>query len=166
MKILLPLLFITLFNFSFAQESATDTCVVTPFQVYLQDQDPFSNIRNAPGGDIILKINNQHGYGYILTIIDFKNGWFKINHVSGIDSYDITNFEGWIHSSIVAAATTYDLVLMDKPNGTITTGKLKGEHDTFNITNVYCNWIQVNCNGVTGWVESSKICGNPVTTCP
>ena len=38
--------------------------------------------------------------------------------------------------------------------------------DTFKIIDVYCEWIKIECKGVIGWVESERICGNPVTTCP
>ena len=113
-KLIILTLCITLFNTSFSQES-NDTYTIKPFKAYIDDKDDYSNIRDSPRGEIVLKLNNT--YGYILNIIGYENGWFKINNISGVDEYDISNFEGWIHGSIVGAATTLDLELLDKPNG-------------------------------------------------
>ena len=169
-KIMKKLIIITFclafFNVSFSQESNSNTCMVKPFKAYIDDKDDYSNIRESPSGPIVLKLNNTYGYGYILNVIDYENGWLKINSISGVDEYEISNFEGWIHGSIVGAATTYNLELLDKPNGKTKIGTLKGEHDTFKIKEVYCEWIKIDCNGLVGWVQSDKICGNPVTTCP
>lgn len=159
-------IFILFFNFSFLQESKNDKCTVKPFEVYLDDEDTYSNIRDSPKGNIVLKINSKYSYGYILNVIDFKDGWLKINKISGVEEYEISEFEGWIHSSIVGVATTHNIDLFDKPNSKTKVGKLIGEQDTFKIKDVYCQWIKIEYKGVIGWVESEKICGNPVTTCP
>lgn len=160
------ILFISLFNFSFSQESKDDKCSVKPFKVYLDDADDYSNIRESPKGEIVLKINNTYSYGYILNVIDFKEGWLKINKISGVDEYEISEFEGWVHSSVVGASATHNIDVFDKPNSITKVGKLKGEQDTFKIIDVYCEWIKIEDKGIVGWVESEKICGNPVTTCP
>ncbi|MFK8046179.1 MAG: hypothetical protein AB8B72_11835 [Crocinitomicaceae bacterium] len=156
----------SLIGLSFSNQIKGDSCIVKPFKVYRDDKDTWSNIRNQPNGEIVLKLNTDYSDGYILTVIDFEDGCLNINHIAGIDEYEVSNFEGWVHWSIVGAATTYNLDLLDKPNGKTIIGKLIGEKDTFKIINAKCEWIEVNCNGVKGWVESDKICGNPVTTCP
>jgi len=83
----------------------------------------------------------------------------------GVNEITVTNFEGWIHTSIVGAAVTYSFDVLDEPNGKIKVGRLIGEQDTLKIKEVYCEWIKIECNDIVGWVKSSKICGNPVTTC-
>jgi len=165
-RLIILTIFLSFANFSFSQEIKNNQCKIKPFEVYLDDKDSYSNIRESPNGNIVLKINNEQSAGYSINVIDFQDGWLKINRISGVDGYEISEFEGWIHHSIVGAGTTYDLELLDKPNSKIIVGKLIGELDTFKIVDVYCEWIRVECKGVYGWVESKKICGNPVTTCP
>ncbi|MDB2462728.1 hypothetical protein N9W61_01325 [Algibacter sp.] len=165
-KLILLTLCLVFFNVSFSQESKNDVCTVKPFKAYIDDKDDYSNIRESPSGSIVLKLNNTYGYGYTLNIIGYEKGWLKINGISGVDAYEISNFEGWIHGSIVGAGTTHDIELLDKPNSKTKIGTLKGEQDAFKIKEVYCEWIKVDCNGLVGWVQSNKICGNPVTTCP
>lgn len=148
------------------QENKDAKCTIKPFEVYLDDEDEYSNIRATPGGQIVLKINNEHSYGYILNVIDIEKGWLKINEINGLEDYRISEFEGWVHTSIVGLGTTHDIDILDKPNGTNKMGKLLGEQDRFKIKDVYCEWVKIECKGVTGWIESEKTCGNPVTTCP
>ena len=155
-----------LLNPTSLQENKHEECSVKPFEVYLDDEDEFSNIRATPGGQIVLKLNNQYASGYILQVIDFENGWLKINEINGVDGYSISAFEGWVHTSIVGLGTTYDIDVLEQPNGTTKVGKVLGEQDTFTIKDVHCEWIKIECKGITGWIESEKTCGNPVTTCP
>jgi len=160
-------LIIFLSTVSFSQENKNNTCKSKPFKAFITDKDAFSNIRATPNGQIVLKINAEYLYGCVVNIIDFKDGWFKINEVNGVDGYKVSEFEGWLHSSIVGAATTHDLDVMDTPNGKIKVGKLIGENgDTFKITAMYCEWIQIKYKELVGWVKSEDICGNPVSTCP
>jgi len=62
------------------------------------------------------KINHidYNSHGYSIHVIDFKNGWLKINRISGIDESLISDFEGWIHTSVVGISTTYDIYLLVK----------------------------------------------------
>lgn len=150
---------------AFSQEMNTIKCNITPFNVYIDDADEFSSIRNSPNGEIVLKISNTQSYGYILNVIGFKNNWLKIDMITGVDSYRITNFVGWVHSSIIAASVTHTTNLFNKPNGNIT-GQLKGETGAFKIIDVHCNWVKIKTQQHIGWIASENICGNPVTTCP
>lgn len=156
----------SLLNPTFLQKGQDEKCSIKPFAVYLDDEDEYSNIRATPGGAIVLKINNKHSYGYILNVIDFKDGWLKINEINGVDGYRISEFEGWVHTSIVGLGTTYDIDALDQPNGTRKMGKVLGEQGSFKIKDVYCEWIRIEYKGVIGWIESERTCGNPVTTCP
>jgi len=111
-KLITLTIFISFFNYSFSQENKNDECNVKPFEVYLDDEDTYSNIRDNPKGNIVLKISNKYSSGYIINVIDFEDGWLKINRISGVDGCEISNFEGWIHSSIVGAGTTHNLDLL------------------------------------------------------
>lgn len=165
MRILILIYFLTL-NFAFSQENKETQCVIKPFEVFLDDVDNYTNIRNNPNGKIILKINNEDSYGHMMNVIDFKNGWLKINEIIAIDEYIISELEGWIHSSIVGISLTHSEDLLDKPNGEKKL-ELKGESgEIFKIIDVHCEWLKIKTKKGDGWIKSEKICGNPVTTCP
>ena len=127
-SIIVIIIFILFFNSSFSQEHISNDCTITEFEVYIDDEDSFSNIRKSPKGQIVLKLNNTNSYGYVLNVIDAKDGWLKINRISGVDEYDISNFIGWVHNSIVGAAVTHSLDVFEKPNiKSNKVGKLIGE---------------------------------------
>lgn len=153
---------ITLTSFSFSQNKK---CAFTPFKVYLDDKDNYSNIRETPNGEIILKINNSYGYGYIFNVIDCKGDWLKINHIQGIDQPKISEFEGWLHTSIVGVSFTYSLDLLDKPNGKKVLNIKRESGETYKVIGVDCDWVKIKTKNGVGWVKSEKICGNPVTNC-
>lgn len=164
------LVFIFLFfsvNLLFSQKNKDKKCKPTSFIVYLNDKAKgYSNVRETPNGYVILKLDNKYD-DYMLTIVDIKNSWLKVSEISSVNGgYNIINLEAWVHTSVVGAGVTHNLDVFNKPNGKTKVGTLKGEEDTFKIKDIYCKWIQIECNGLIGWVESSKICGNPVTTCP
>lgn len=161
----------------------------TSFTVWIDDdKGEFTNIRSNPNGTIILKINhkNYNSWGYMVNVIGAKNGWLKINRISGTEACVISDFEGWIHTSVVGISTTHDIYLLDKPNGkkvfkvtgetlehfkVLNTTKreklieVAGETEHFKIIEVKCNWLHVKTSKGSGWVKSEKLCGNPVTNC-
>jgi len=169
MKKLITFLLITLtltLNYSFSQETENSKADIVPFNVFLFDTtEVYSNIRLNPNGEIMLKLDYNTDY-FILKIIDYKDGWFKINDIVSVEfGYNISNFEGWIHHSIVAVTTRKDLVLKKKPNSKKTVGTIDLE-TTVKIIDVLGNWVKIEYKENIGWVESKWLCGNPVTTCP
>ncbi|WP_282079531.1 hypothetical protein [Aquimarina algiphila] len=184
----LVLLLMFLCNISYAQNEKCNS-----FEVFFDsdhDKGEFTNVRATPGGVIIFKINhkNYNSWGYSVNVINSKDSWLKINKITGTEECIISNFEGWIHVSVVGISTTHDIYLLDKPNGKKII-KVRGEtlehfkilHDPdgenlveikgeevnyFKIIETDCNWLKVRTKKGSGWVLSEKLCGNPVTTCP
>lgn len=173
-------------NWSYAQNEECNS-----FQVWIDiDDNPgeFTNIRATPNGIINFKINhgNYNSWGYFINVIGSDNTWLKINHIAGTEECVISNFEGWIHSSVVAISTTHDIYLLDQPNGekvikvtgeTLEHYKVFAEGEDlveiqgdpvnhFKIIDIDCNWLKLKSEKGSGWVKSEKLCGNPVTTCP
>lgn len=159
---LILVIIITSINFSFSQSKR---CVFTPFKVYLDDKDMYSSIRETPNGKIMLKINNSYGDGYIFNVIDCKGEWLKTNEIQGIDQPKISEFEGWVHTSIVGVSFTYSVDLLDKPNGKKVLNIKQESGETYKIIDVDCDWVKIKTKNGAGWVKSEKICGNPVTNC-
>ena len=159
---LLLLLVVFLSNMSFAQNEKCKS-----FKVYVDDdKDEFTNIRQTPNGTVIFKINKDYNAGIILNVIDFKEGWLKINKLEGVDELTMSNFVGWIHNSVVGVGATHNIYLSNKPKGKKIL-KIEGEQgDIFRIIDMQCEWVKIKTKKGNGWVESSELCGNPVTTCP
>jgi hypothetical protein len=153
-------------TFSFSQKIKNNDYKISPIEVFLDDSSiGYSNVRENPNGEIILKLDNEIDY-YVLNVIDFKKGWLKINNIVSVNyGYKISEFEGWIHSSIVGVSTRKELELMDKPNGKIALGNIEQEIGV-KIIDICFNWVKIEYKGINGWVESKWLCGNPVTTCP
>lgn len=167
MKNLIILLLLTLTcNYSFSQETEKNNTGIMPFSVFLFDTtDVYSNVRINPNGEIMLKLDYSNDY-FILTVIDYKNGWFKINNIVSVEyGYNISNFEGWIHHSLIAVTTRKNLELKEKPNSKKMVGTINLE-TTVQIIDVWSNWAKIKYKENVGWVESKWLCGNPVTTCP
>lgn len=152
----------------FSQTTQNKDCKPMPFDVFLNDKtEDYSNIRESPNGHIIMKLDNKHD-DYVLNVVDCKQEWFKVDKISSLNGFEITYLDAWVHTSIIGAGTTHDLDVFNQPNSKTKIGTLKGEEDTFRVIDIHCDWIQINCKDkhIVGWVESKKICGNPVTTCP
>jgi len=164
-RILIFLLLVSLGQNVFSQQG--NDCKIEPFEAYINDTDTFSNIRVDPAGEILFKVNNTYLDGWVMHIIEYENGWFKIDNLSGVSGCEMSSFEGWVHGSIVGVSATYDLNVLDSPNGKTKLGTIKGENgDTFQILDAHCEWIKIKYNNLVGWVKSEEICGSPVTTCP
>ena len=151
----------------FNGEEYTENGAFRPLDVFLTDPDEkLTNIRQEPNGKVILKIDDEKDY-YTLTITEAKDGWFKLVTVEGVDygNVDIPGGKGWIHHSLVGAGTRRNIKLLDAPEGELVVGTIEQEIGV-QIKDKYKDWVQIEYNGLTGWVESMWLCGNPVTTCP
>ncbi|APY07612.1 hypothetical protein BWZ20_04550 [Winogradskyella sp. J14-2] len=156
-----------MFNSLLAQQNDNQDCEFKPFEVYINDTDIYSNLRDAPNGDIVFKINNKLSDNSVLTVIGYKNGWFKVNEINGIYyNFTLSDVEVWIHQSIVDTAFTYSTDLLDKPKGKKVVTIPQETTGGFSILDMHCNWIKLKTKDGTGWVPSEKLCGSPVTTCP
>jgi len=163
-KTIIFLFFILLINVSFSQEDSID-CTISAFRVALDDQsDSDTNIRDKPNGEIILKLNKMDYFE--LMVVDIKNGWLKINNIVSVEyDYTISNLQGWIHHSIVGVFTRRNLTMVSEPYSKKIVGSIEQEIGV-KIKGACSNWVQIEYNGISGWVESKWLCGSPVTTCP
>jgi SH3-like domain-containing protein len=130
------------------------------------------DIRNKPDGEIINKlIHDENNMGYIITLIEAINGWFKISEIEGLD-FDVPKLknEAWIHGSFVAVSTrnygNQELELLDKPNSKKVISKIRNVEWMLKINDLCGDWVQVNYQNQLGWINKKWLCGNPVTTCP
>ena len=147
------------------EEYKENNCTFLPLNVFVDDSDNGTNIRQEPNGNIILKLKEQSDY-FTLTITEANNGWFKVVKAIGIDNnnIEIPGRRGWIHSSVIGVSTRKDIELLDAPYGT-KIGTI-GQEISVRIKDKCSGWVKIEYEGLSGWVESKWLCGSPVTTCP
>lgn len=148
-------------------------CNGSEIAVYLNDDDlSGTNIRKSPGGEVLLKlIRDDNNIGFILTISEVQNGWFKLkNPIEGMETnIEIPKKGAWIHGSVITASTRnyggQKINLLDHPKNGKVVGSIEAEVYELIIKDLCGAWVQIEYNGILGWIEASWLCGNPVTSC-
>jgi len=144
-------------------------------RVYLSDPDVegVTNLRSEPNGEILGEL--EHDYEYIIYLDAQLNGWFRIASVEGIGiEIDVPKSELWIHYSVVGVSSrnygNQTLNLYSLPNSeSEICGKIIYE-TSLKVTKVqgdfaYVFFIDENNKKISGWIETTWLCGNPVTNC-
>lgn len=158
---------------SITAESDKEDCAKSELMVYLDDPDlTGTNIRTNPGADVITKlVMDDSNPGFMMTISEVENGWFKIEGTisGGGDEIQLPNQTGWIHNSVVSVGTrnygNQEIILWNEPDGTIETGVINEESYGLRILDLCGEWIKINHKGKVGWVKDEWLCGSPFTTC-
>jgi len=155
------------------------------FACYVNDPDPsgITNVRNAPGGKIILRIGEEteaadsqdgdwpdDGGICILDVFNPKNGWWQILGYY-VDGKEIKG-QAWIHYSVLEMSTRnyngQSLNLYQEPSadapvvGTITEEAASVRPMDMSEDG---EWMKVKSASGTGWIETEWLCGNPYTNC-
>lgn len=146
-------------------------CERSELAVYVNDPDDSgTNIRNRPGGKIVLTLNGSEN-AFFLTVCESQNGWFKIKgNIEGLDEeYKIPKGEGWIHGTVISVDTRnygkQELEILDSPIKGNTVATIKEESYGIRIKEICGSWVRIKYNGILGWIEADWLCGNPLTTC-
>ena len=144
----------------------SQTCDFTPFDIALNDDSGSNtNVKHEPNGDLVLQLNKEDLF--VLHVIDYKDGWLKIDNISSVYfGFDISNLEGWVHQSTTGFWTRKKIELLEAPKANKSIGSIDGENGPVKLIDVCANWVEIEFNGLKGWVELKWLCGNPVTTCP
>jgi len=138
-----------------------------PVEVFLfNTKGKKPSLRNAPDGEPIFSINTNSEYK--LEIAETNNGWSKVVKLVDLldeDEVAIPNGEGWIKNTYIAATTRKEIGLMDAPEHGIEVGIIDSEK-VVQIVEKLRDWILIEGEGISGWIEAEWLCGNPMTTCP
>ncbi|MBQ3324436.1 MAG: SH3 domain-containing protein [Muribaculaceae bacterium] len=141
---------------------------------YIVDQDPTTNVRNAPGGKVVTTINND-GNGYVVTLLKEKNGWWLIDatiNAEGDDPHEIqlngSKTGYWIHNSVIGFTAIGDGTAILHSGPSYKSRKLCEYVQLMHPIDVKGKWVKVKTDDGkhTGWIHRDKICYNPLTTCP
>ncbi len=142
------------------------------------DAENPTNLRATPGGKIVYKVPIDHRDYFTMTLIECKDGWFKIkgNLESVIPEIPdmILSGDCWIHNSVIAATLFGSIdepVVREEPNEN---AKIITEmSDTYNIVVHFLDmkedWVKISYtkenNEIIGWIPNEWICCNPLTNC-
>lgn len=154
-------------------ESDKKDCAKSELMVYLDDPDlTGTNIRKSPGGGVISQlVLDDNNPGFMMTVTEVENGWFKIEGTisGGGDEIQLPNETGWIHNSVVSVGTrnygNQEIILWNEPEGSIETGVINEESYGVRILDLCGKWIKIKHKGKVGWLKDGWLCGSPFTTC-
>lgn len=146
--------------------------------VYISDDTgSATNVRNAPNGKVIAKLNPNSG---IMMVVESpRNGWWKIE--DGFYSDPDKDFEEeylkgsttgyWIHSSVLNVDTRnyggQTLHLRKSPSSRAQSVYSFKEEISLRPLEIKGDWVKVKTydGKHTGWIEAEWLCGNSVTNC-
>ena len=141
--------------------------------VYVSDSDPVTNVRNKPGGSIAMTLPDT--CSYMITVTEPTNGWWRVKWITVAETSGYIALTGsstgwfWIHNSVIGLGTlnyaNERWCLRSQPNEN---GKPVYWFNTEIVVHpltVKGDWVKVTYNGHTGWIESEKLCDNPLTNC-
>ena len=123
-------------------------------------------LRDKPKGNTIQTLDTT-GDDYIISIIRGENGWFRVLEIESIEEGEIRIPQGiaWIHYSDIGIRANHDIKVFDTPKTGKQIGSVPMDAD-LNIIDLEKDWVKIEFHGLTGWVDSKSLCGNPVSTCP
>lgn len=171
-KIILTALMMVMTMSVFAQTQAS---------AYILDESGSpTNVRKAPNGKVVQTLPDIDG-GYVVQLLESKNNWWKIDpliDIYGSDDNDRLRLKGsktgyWVHNSVLAfgIAGEQENVIREKPSAKAKPLKLNTSYlleVALRPLEIKGGWIKVITTDKkhTGWMPISKICDNPLTTCP
>lgn len=159
-----------------AQEWGTGC--LTNFSAYLNDPgEAYTNIRNKPSGDIVLQLPwGELEEEYMITVVEFVDGWFRIEGtiIGTEEDIEIPGGMGWVHPSVVATDTrNYDnqsISLYECPEETCkVTSTIDQESGGLKVLTACRDWVLIELSYDDyyrkGWMKTKWCCGNPLTSC-
>ena len=136
------------------------------------------NVRATPGGAIVFKLDHNEP-GYTVELYEAWNGWFRISpEIDPVDQGPIVlkSKQAWIHGSQLGAGTRNygggKLTFRTRPDANSPIAFTIEEEICVSYVDMVKGWIKVKYTpensrkSFVGWIESERLCPNPVTTCP
>lgn len=150
----------------------------TNFDVYVNDPgEDYTNVRDAPSGNVVIELSHQ-GYedGYMFTVVEVKDGWYKFESPieSVAEDIEVPGGFGWVHKSVVATDTrNYGgqiITLFESADESSTvTGTIEDEVGGLKVLDACDDWVLIELKYDDyyrkGWMKTEWCCGNPFTNC-
>jgi SH3-like domain-containing protein len=146
----------------------TTRCAVSAYLINSDGKG--TNVRSGPGTRHRILKTAPNASEAIADITGFADGWFRISHVEttgGEQDEVVFNGTGWIHRSqlhVDAAGGRSPLRSLPHHKARIV-GHVVGDQPGITLLACSGDWVEVQANGVTGWLAPAGQCSNPLTTC-
>ena len=164
------------FRATYKNTNPTDETI---FYAYVGAPDETDvNVRATPGGTIVFKLDHNEP-GYIVDLYEVWNGWFRISpQIETVDQGSIVlkSKQAWIHGSQLGACTRNygggKLTFRTRPDANSGIAFTIEEEICVSYVDMVEGWMKVKYTpeksrkSFVGWIESERLCTNPVTTCP
>ncbi|MEP6781719.1 MAG: SH3 domain-containing protein [Gemmatimonadaceae bacterium] len=148
-----------------AQPGRSATTVMCSASAYTNDPDPKgTHVRSGADSKsaVVATIRDPDSQ---LDITGSSGDWLRVKNVRSVDGTVSFKGEGWMFASLTAVRARGAATLRATPEkSSAIAGRL---HDDDQLTVVGCHgaWLRVKHKAITGWIEKSSRCSNPVTTC-
>jgi SH3-like domain-containing protein len=147
--------------------SSADAQSVTPCNAtaYLNDPDPKgTNVRRAANGKSTTLKRLTDGDTEI-DITGSSGDWLRIKQARAAEGTVSFSGEGWVYAPLVAVRARGRATLRATDHKTSASVATIKDDEQLSVVACRGEWMRVKHNAVTGWIEKSQRCGNPVTTC-
>lgn len=136
-------------------------------EVYSRSSDTEKiKLSDKADGKIIQVLDSTED-GFLISIISEENGWFRVLTIKDLDGneQEIQNGFAWIDHSDIGIRANRVATVLDNPKTGKQVGRVPMDAE-LNLIDIWQDWVKIEFQGLTGWVDSQYLCGNPVTTCP
>ena len=131
-----------------------------------------TNIRSAPRGKVIKKLDQ--GHNYCVRVTDVKNGWWRVLSVENAEEAKEVEIpeESYIHYTVLGLETRNyggtEMIFHQYPNDASRIVYRFTEELLVRPLDMVDGWIEVETADKKhrGWIGIEYLCSNPLTTCP
>ena len=140
---------------------------------FVTDSDPFTNLRDAPKGKVIGKIDNK--LTAMVVLENCTKGWWKLAEEPSYAEEDVdiplqpsaTGY--WIHYSCIGFFTRnyggQRITLRSAPSSKAKAVYSLTTEETPLLMDKKGSWLKVKIGTHIGWMEDEWWCDNPLTNC-
>lgn len=151
--------------------------------IYDDDESGITNVCNAPDGTVVQRLPNDYEGGFVVTLLEVKDKWWRIDpkvdiYTSDAELADDMLLDGsetgyWVHYSVLAFGISGEKqkVVRAEPSMKAMPLKVEGSYwdkNALRPLEVKGDWIKVVTTDkrYKGWMPIDKICYNPIINCP
>ena len=148
-----------------AQPGKSATIAPCSATAYSNDPDPKgTHVRSRADSKsaIVATITDSDSQ---MDITGSSGDWLRVKNVHSVDGTVLLKGDGWIFATLTAVRAKGAATLRTTPyRSSAIAGKLRDD-DQLTIVGCQGEWLRVKHKAITGWIEKSSRCSNPVTTC-
>lgn len=151
--------------------TTTASAAACDVEAYVLDTDPKGlNVRDSPGvgGRVVAVIPLDEDGTIVHLVASSPNGWVQLDRAETIGGTVVLNKRGWVSAHMLGTESrgygSQSVKLFARPRARKTVGVMPPETEV-RVAGCEANWVSVKYKSLSGWLQPSDQCPNPVTTC-